>query len=255
YKPLDITDKEQVNNLDTDVECIFLFSGLTGTSVGFKNYDDFVRVNELGLLNLLDQLKESGSRARVVFPSSRLVYKGRKDQKLLESDEKEFKTIYASNKFACENYLEMYRRCFGIDYTVFRICVPYGNLLGGYSYGTMGFLLGRARKGQDIPLYGDGSQKRTFSHIGDICGIIQAASFMTETKNSVFNIGSRDHLSLLEVAGLVAKKYGVGVTFAPWPDMDLAIESGDTMFDSGKLDRLTRYIYRYTITDWLESIE
>ena len=38
-------------------------------------------------------------------------------EKLLkETDEKEFKTIYAINKFACEQYLEMYERVFALKY-------------------------------------------------------------------------------------------------------------------------------------------
>ncbi|MCP5046869.1 MAG: NAD(P)-dependent oxidoreductase [bacterium] len=255
YSPLDILNKEDISKLDVNVDAIFLFSGLTGTSVGFNKYEAFITLNEIGLLNVLDRMKETGSNARLVFPSSRLVYKGQKDRKLLESDEKEFKTVYALNKFACENYLDMYHRCFNINYTIFRICVPYGNLLGGYSYGTMGFLLGRARKGENIPLYGDGSQKRTFTHIYDICKALEKAAFLETTLNDVFNIGGGDHLSILEAANLVAKKYGTDVVFSQWPELDLTIESGDTMFDSSKLNNLIDHNYKYNVADWLNELE
>jgi len=255
YTPLDILDKNALAKIDFAVDGIFLFSGLTGTSAAFKKYEEFINVNEVGLLNVLDRVKETGGKARVVFPSSRLVYRGRRDHKLREDDEKEFKTVYAMNKFACENYLEMYNRSFGIRYTIFRICVPYGNLLGDYSYGTMGFLLGKARQGQNIPLYGDGSQKRTFTHIDDICRVWIKAAFLDSTLNDVFNIGGADHLSICELAGWVAKKYGVKATFADWPAEDLAIESGDTVFDSSKLDGLIDYNYKHNVAGWLESIK
>jgi len=176
-----------------------------------------------------------------------------KGGKLREGDEKEFKTVYALNKFACEQYLEMYRRCFGIRYTVFRICVPYGNLLGDYSYGTMGFLLGRAMKGENIPLYGDGSQRRTFTHVYDICQILKEGAFLEGTLNDVFNIGGADDLSMLELARMAAGKYGVDVTFSEWPGLDLAIESGDTVFDASKLERLMDYQYKYNLVDWLRE--
>jgi len=253
YSPLDLLDRESLNRLDFDVDVVFLFAGLTGTSVGFKRYEDFINVNEVGLLNVLDRLKES--RVRVVFPSSRLVYKGRKGGTLKEGDEKEFKTVYALNKFACEQYLEMYRRCFGIRYTVFRICVPYGNLLGDYSYGTMGFLLGRAGEGKNIPLYGDGSQRRTFTHVYDICQILKEGAFLEGTLNGVFNIGGADDLSIVELARMVAEKYGVDVTFSEWPELDLAVESGDTVFDASKLGRLMDYRYKYNLVDWLKELK
>jgi UDP-glucose 4-epimerase len=254
YKSLDILNKDSLAALDVDADAIFVFSGLTGTSAGFKRYEDFININEVGLLNLLDRLREARSRARVVFPSSRLVYKGLKGGKLKEDDEKEFKTVYALNKFACENYLEMYRQCFGINYSVFRICVPYGHLLGDYSYGTMGFLLGRARKGENISLYGDGSQRRTFTHISDICFVLKDASFRSDTLNDTFNIGGADDLSMLELAGMVAEKYDVDVEFREWPPLDLAIESGDTVFDSSKLDHLLNYGYKYKLEDWLKGL-
>lgn len=254
YTSLDVLDKEALTKIDFDVDGVFLFSGLTGTSVGFKKYEEFITVNEVGLLNILDRLKETQSKARVIFPSSRLVYKGQKDRKLKEDDEKEFKTIYALNKFVCENYLKIYHECFGIDHTIFRICVPYGNLLGDYSYGTMGFLLDRAKQGQNIVLYGDGSQKRTFTHIYDICQVLIKAAFLKNTVNDVFNIGSADHLSLFQIASRIAKKYRVKVEFSEWPALAQTIESGDTMFDSSKLDKLLDYLYKYNVLDWIDSL-
>jgi UDP-glucose 4-epimerase len=254
YTSLDVLDKEALTKINLDVDGVFLFSGLTGTSVGFRKYEEFITVNEVGLLNVLDRLKETQSKARVIFPSSRLVYKGQKGRKLKEDDEKEFKTIYALNKFACENYLKIYHECFGIDHTIFRICVPYGNLLGDYSYGTMSFLLDRAKQGQNIVLYGDGSQKRTFTHIYDICQILIKAAFLKNTVNDVFNIGSADHLSLFQIASRIAKKYRVKVEFSEWPALAQTIESGDTMFDSSKLDKLVDYLFKYKVLEWIDSL-
>ncbi|MCP4215490.1 MAG: NAD(P)-dependent oxidoreductase, partial [bacterium] len=108
YAPLDILDKNTLAGIDWDVNAVFMMAGLTGTSAGFTQYETFINSNEIGLLNVLDQLRKNNSKARVVFPSSRLVYKGQKDRLLKEEDEKEFKTVYALNKFACENYLKMY---------------------------------------------------------------------------------------------------------------------------------------------------
>lgn len=255
YQSIDITQTQQLAQLDFKVDFIFLLSGLNGTKVGFEHYEKYITVNEIGLLNVLNQMKETQSKARVVFLSSRLVYKGVKDMPLKEDAEKEFKTIYAVNKFACENYLKMHQHTFGINYTIFRLCVPYGNCIDeAYSYGTIGFMLGRALKKENIPLYGGGLQKRTFSHVEDVCQLIIKAINKQETQNNIYNLGSSDALSLAAVAKLIAHKYEVAVTSSEWPAIDLAIESGDTIFDGSKLEKLLNYQYKHDVATWLNNI-
>lgn len=251
YRQADITRKSDLENLNMDVDYIFLFAGLTGTANGFEKYRDFIGVNETGLLNLLTVMRETGSRARVIFPSTRLVYRGQKNHLLSEEDPKETKTIYAATKLNAENILWMYHNAFGINYNVFRICVPYGNLFGGeFSYGTIGFFMSRAGKGEDISLFGDGTIRRTFSHVSDISMHIIRAIQSAETVNEVYNIGG-ENLSLLDAAGMVADKYGVSVKFADWPELALKLESDDTVFDDSKLKRVVDLDYKNTLKDWL----
>ena len=253
YQSFDISNKENFSKLDPEVDFIFLFAGLSGTADGFNKYQDFVRINEIGLLNLLTWMRESGCKARVVFPSSRLVYKGRKDYALKEDDPKETRTIYAVNKLASENLLWMYQNAFGIDYTVFRICVPYGNLFdNNFSYGTMGFFLSKAQKKEDIVLFGDGNLHRTFTHVEDLCNIIIQSVQSEKNRNEIYNIGG-ENLSLFEAATLVAEKYGVNVKFAGWPEMALKLESDDTVFDDTKLKTAGFGEYKHKLASWLNE--
>lgn len=113
-----------------------------------------------------------------------------------------------------------------------------------YSYGTIGFFLNQSIKKGTINLYGDGTLKRTFTHIYDVCNQIISASFSSQGKNEIFNIGG-ETFSLLEVATAIANKYAASVTFSEWPEKDLLIESGDTYFDDAKILKiLGEYHYR-----------
>ncbi|MFQ3598825.1 MAG: NAD-dependent epimerase/dehydratase family protein [Chloroherpetonaceae bacterium] len=258
YLQLDLTDAQSIEQLDFNADAVFLFAGLTGTAVGFTKYEDYVRVNQIGLLHVLDAIRRKNPSIKIVFPSSRLVYKGIKDLPLVESSEKEFKTLYALTKFAGEATLDMYRNAFGLNYTIYRICVPYGNLLGGgYSYGTIGFMLGKAMKGEAITLFGDGGQKRTFTHVADICSAILDTAFLDISNHQTFNIGG-ETFSLKQAASLIAQKYGVEVLYKEWNALDLAIESGDTIFESSKLDALLDVLSktprRYRFQDWLKTL-
>lgn len=253
YSQLDITDYSRVSELNLNVDYIYLFAGLTGTSQGFDSYGKYIDINEKGLLHILTRMKESGSKARIVFPSTRLVYKGKQNALLKEGAEKEANTIYALNKLACEYMLAMYQKAFGIQYTIFRICVPYGSLIeSGTSYGTLGFFLQKAKNQQDIELYGDGLLRRTFTNVVDICNKIHSAIQFEESNGKIYNIGG-ENLSLLDVASEIAKKHGVKVVFTEWPKLALQIESGDTVFDSENLDDLLKEGVYCNFREWLSK--
>jgi len=240
YHNVDLTNKESVALINMNVDYIFMFAGLTGTYVGFDSFERYISVNEIALLNLLDAIRKSEYRPKVIFPSTRLVYKGY-DKPLKEEDEKECKTIYSANKIACEGYLHAYYDSFDIPYTVFRICIPYGNLLStDYSFGTVGFFIKQASVGMDITLYGGGIIKRTFTHMEDLCRQVIEGAFKTESNGEIYNVGG-ETLSLHDAAKIIAKKYGVNVTAVPWPERDLRIESNHTYFDDSKIQALLHF--------------
>ncbi len=237
YLCVDMTNKDSVAKIDLDVDYVFMFAGLTGTYAGFDAYEKYISINEIALLNLLDAIRNSGFRPKIVFPSTRLVYKGY-DKPLKENDEKESKTIYAANKLACEGYLQAYHDSFDIPYTVFRICIPYGNLLStDYSFGTVGFFIKQAKAGNDITLYGGGSIKRTFTHMEDLCFQIVEGALKKESDGQVYNVGG-EILSLRQAAEIVATKFGTNVASVPWPERDLRIESDHTYFNDSKIQAL-----------------
>mgnify|MGYP003870477499 CR=1 FL=1 len=255
YFQLDITQRSQFSKINFEVENIYFLSAKTGTLDSFEYYQEFTNVNELGLLNLLDYLKSTHFRPKIIFPSSRLVYRGMKNVFLSEESQLEGKTVYAINKIACENYLKAYNNLFSIPFIVLRICVPYGNLFGSdYSYGTIGYFLSKAYEKQDISLYGDGSQKRTFTHIEDITEIMGLCA-KNDIINKIINIGSEDNMSIKEAAQVVARHYQTKVIQIPWPSEQQKIESGDTIFDDKKLKHIFNYTYKIRFREWIETLD
>ena len=236
----------------TDYSAILFFAGMTGTEKSFTAAERFLDVNEQGLLNLLIRLAPLGAQApKVIFPSTRLVYKG-SDEPLAEDAPKEAKTVYAANKLACEYLLQAYHVRYGIPYAVVRICVPYGSLVSSdYSYGTIGFFLKQATAGGPITLYGDGSVLRTFTHVGDICIAIER--LMSSGAMGTYNIGGADY-ALVDVARMIADRKGLEVTFVPWPDIAARLESGSTFFNASKLSSAVGKIAYRDIRFLIEEI-
>lgn len=253
YHRCDLTDFESVRRIiDLKVDYIFMFAGLTGTYVGFDKANIFVNVNEMGLINLLNCIRESKYRPKIIFPSTRLIYKGA-DKALKEDDEKETKTIYAVNKIACENLLYVYRQNFDIPYTIFRICVPFGNMFSDdYSFGTIGFFIRQASNDRRITLYGDGSIKRTFTSMHDLCKQIVEVGMERVSDGEIYNIGGHTY-SLRNAAEIIASYYKAEISFISWPERDLKMESGSTYFDSSKIERVMGKIVFESLEELLKQ--
>lgn len=251
YTTVNMTDRESIKKIDLSCDIIFMLVGRTGSVNGFDEYDSFIDINERTLLNLLSEYRRQKSSARIIYPSTRLVYRG-KFEPQKEDAEKEFKTIYAMNKYACEQYLQQYHRVYDVQYTILRICVPYGTLIpGASSYGTAEFMLSKAKKGENISLYGDGSVRRTLTYMEDLCITMIEAALSDKCANDVYNVGGEDY-SLKEMAELIAAKYKVGIDYISWPDVALKIESGNTVFDSEKLDISIGNHNKTSFSQWID---
>jgi len=232
---------------------IFFLTGLSGTARSFEHYAKYVAVNELSLLHLLDTIRTTGIKSRIIFPSSRLVYCGCQGKELSEDAQKESKTIYAVNKIACEAYLEAYRNAFGLNYRILRLGVPYGNLSGQtYSYGTIGFFLNQAKQGE-ITLYGDGSLRRTFTHVEDVCRQFLALAETNETLHLVYNAYGENY-SLRDVAQIIADRFHAKITYRPFPALEQKLESGDTIFDGSRMLHILQKPLKHNLADWLLEI-
>lgn len=257
YSKINIMDKKDVCKIDFESDALFLFVGKTGSLNGFAEYDAFIDINEKALLNILNEYVNRKSQAKIIFPSTRLVYKGKMGE-LTEDSEKEFKTIYAMNKYSCEQYLQMYNRMYNVTYCIFRICVPYGTLIkGAISYGTAEFMLDKALKSNNITIYGEGDQRRTLTYIQDLCEILIWGACSDKCVNDVYNVGGENY-SLKEMATLIAEKYNVSIDYIEWPENSLKIESGDTVFSSKKLDDIMgefQVKYANKFAEWVSTCQ
>jgi UDP-glucose 4-epimerase len=251
---LDLAEPDSLAGIDWQVDCIYMLAGVTGTGVSFPDHRRFVHGNELSLLNVLEAVRSSPHRPRLVFPSSRLVYRGA-DRPLTEEASLEARTVYAANKIACEFYLRAYAQAHEVPYTILRIGVPYGNTCSAdYSFGTVGSFIRQATTQRKISLYGGGAVRRSFSHVADICTALVAAGGHGALANGLFNMPGED-FSLHEVALLIAQRAGAVVETRPWPDADWRIESGSTVFDGSKLLAELPDLLRHSLAEWALGLQ
>ncbi len=159
-----------------------------------------------GIRNILDLSKNTGVK-RVLFSSSSEVY-----GEPVEIPQNErttplnSKLPYAIVKNIGEAFLRSYHREFGLDYTIFRFFNTYGPKQ------SRDFVVAKfiraALASEDITLYGDGSQTRTFCYIDDNVEACLNAYYKGEVLNDVVNIGSDQEVTIKALAELIIEITG-----------------------------------------------
>ena len=78
----------------------------------------------------------------------------------------------------------------------------------------------QARSGRRLQVLGDGLQTRCFAHVLDVVAALHALADSPAAAGEVFNVGSQDEVSVLELAERVMEALGVDrpIDFAPMPD-------------------------------------
>jgi UDP-glucuronate decarboxylase len=188
-----------------------------------------------GIENVLRLCKNTGVR-RVYYSSSSEVY-----GEPFEIPQNESTTPlnsrlpYAVVKNVCEVYLRTFQREYALPYTIFRFFNTYG------PNQSEDFVLPRfvqaALRGQPLLIYGDGTQTRTFCHVGDTVETCVKAHETGLFENDVINVGSENEITILELARTVIKltESNSRIEFRP------ALAEGDMTRrcpDTGKMRRL-----------------
>lgn len=151
-----------------------------------------------GIRNILDLSKNTGVK-RVTYSSSSEVYG---EPVEIPQNEKttplNSKLPYAIVKNLGEAFLRSYHKEYGLDYTVFRFFNTYGPKQ------SRDFVVSKfiraALKNEDITVYGDGRQTRTFCYIDDNVTATVNAYAQGGVLNDVANIGSDVEITILDLA-------------------------------------------------------
>ena len=146
---------------------------------------------------------------------------------------------------------------YNIDYINFRISIPYGvDMTSKKGFGIVNSIIEKAKNDDDIVIFGTGEQLRDIIYIEDLVEIFVKAIEDVETiKNSTYNLGGREIISLVDIANTVISVFGKGrIVFKEWPKEYLAIETGDLYLDSTKIYDAVNYIPQFTLKDICEII-
>lgn len=179
---------------------VFHYAALVGVQRTLNN--PVAVLNDVeGIRNILRLSKNTGVK-RVYYSSSSEVY-----GEPVEIPQNEMTTPlnsrlpYAIVKNLGEAFLRSYHKEFGLNYTIFRFFNTYG-IKQSRDFVISKFIRASLTN-EDITIYGDGSQRRTFCYIDDNVDACLQAFYQGKFVNDVVNIGADAEITIYELAQLV----------------------------------------------------
>lgn len=183
-----------------------------------------IKTNVMGALNSLGCAKQNN--ARVLQASTSEVYGDPKVHPQPESYRGAVNPIgiracYDEGKRTAETLFFDYHRQHGLDIRVVRIFNTYGPRMTANDGRVVSNFIVQALKGEDITVYGDGTQTRSFCYVDDLIdGIVKMMN--VENFTGPVNLGNPGEFTMLELAELVLKLTGSKskIVYRPLPSDD-----------------------------------
>ncbi len=191
----------------------------------YKYQIETMLVNSMGTKNMLDIAKQTGSR--FLFASTSEIY----GDPLVHPQREDYwgnvnpvgpRSIYDEAKRYGEAMTMAYRRLYGMDVRIVRIFNTYGPRMRIEDGRVVSNFIVQALKGEELTVYGDGSQTRSFCFVSDMIEGIYKVAFMEGLEGEIFNLGNPEEFRIIELANLVMEMIpsAKGIRFLPLPEDD-----------------------------------
>ena len=200
-----------------------------------------LKTSVIGSLNILGLAKRTNSK--VLLASTSEVYG---DPKVHPQNETYWghvnpigiRSCYDEGKRCAETLFSDYHRTHNLQIKIIRIFNTYGPNMNPEDGRVVSNFINQAISGDDITIYGDGSQTRSFQYVDDLVeGMIRTMNTSEEFTGPV-NLGNTNEFTILELADTVLSKVESKskLIFEPLPSDDPMQRKPDISLANNKLD-------------------
>jgi len=161
------------------------------------------------------------------------------------------RSCYDEGKRYSEAMVMAYIREYDLDARIIRIFNSYGPRIGEKDGRAVPNFITQALRGEDLTVFGDGSQTRSFCYVSDTIDGIIKAMFKKKTQGEVMNIGNPDERTILELARIVKDliRNGSEIVHEPLPQDDPVRRKPDIT----KAERILRWGPKVKLKEGLEK--
>lgn len=216
-------DVSKFINIDGELDYILHFASPASPIDYLKIPIQTLKVGSLGTHNLLGLAK--AKNATILVASTSEVYG---DPLVHPQDEEYFgnvnpigpRGVYDEAKRFQESMTMAYHRFHGLDTRIVRIFNTYGPRMRLNDGRVLPAFIGQALRGEDLTIFGDGSQTRSFCYVDDLIDGIY--KLLNIDYSEPVNIGNPDEITINEFAKEIVKLTGTKqkVIYKPLPEND-----------------------------------
>lgn len=186
-----------------DVDVVLNFA-CPASPVHYQN--DPVRTLETNVLGMLNMLKLAQKSSAIIIQSSTSeVYGDPKESPQTESywgnvNPIGIRSCYDEGKRAAETLCFDYHRQYGVDARVVRIFNTYGPNMSLNDGRVVSNFIVQALRNENISIYGQGNQTRSFCFVSDLIEAIYRVMTMRENITMPINLGNPNEITVFELA-------------------------------------------------------
>jgi UDP-glucose 4-epimerase len=224
----DVRTQPTMNRLVQGQDYIFNLAGQVSHLDSMQDPFTDHEINSRSQLHILEACRHNNPAAKIVYAGTRQQY-GKPDYLPLDERHLMHPTdVNGINKMAGEWYHILYNNVYGIRATSLRMTNTYGprQYVRDARMGFIGWFIRKAVLGEEITIYGDGSQLRDFNYVTDVVDACLRAGESDAANGEVFNLGG-EPISHLELTKLLIEVAGTGsYRLIPWPPERKVIDIG-----------------------------
>ncbi|MFC7082344.1 SDR family NAD(P)-dependent oxidoreductase [Halorussus caseinilyticus] len=243
----DVREADLVDEQVGDADVIFHQAAQAGVRTSVEEPQKVNEINVSGTLNVLEAARDSDTE-RVVVASSSSVY-GKPEYLPYDEDHPNTPVSpYGASKVAQEQYTRVYNEVYGLPTVALRYFTVYGPRMRPNM--AISNFVSRCLNGEPPVVYGDGTQTRDFTYVGDVVRANRALLDTDAADGEAMNVGSTDNIEIRTLAEEIRDQLA--------PDLELEYaerndaDSEHTHADISKADELVGYEPTTTIREGVE---
>jgi UDP-glucose 4-epimerase len=227
FRQIDVCDMEAMKTAARDIDVVMHLAAFKIPRYGAAI--DTLLINSQGSYTALQVAKERG--AKFVITSTSDVYGKNVELPFSETSNCVIgpstvaRWSYAVSKLYDEHLAFAFAEAYNIPVTIIRVFGSYGprqNL--SWWGGPQSVFIDAILRGETIPIHGDGQQTRSFTFVSDTVGGIQAAVESDAANGHIFNIGSTQEISIVDLAKMIHRLCGakdkLNLQFVPYDEIN-----------------------------------
>jgi len=234
----DVRDTKATAALIKKRDFLFNLAGQTSHLDSMTDPLTDLNINAVAQLHILEACRLHNPDVKIVFASTRQIYGRPEYLPVNEKHPTNPVDVNGINKLAGESYHLLYNNIYKIRACALRLTNTYGPgmRVKDARQTFLGVWLRRVIEGEPIQVYGDGRQLRDFNFVTDVVKALLQAAGDPASEGQLFNLGHWEHISLEELAALLARlnKHG-RYELIPFPADQKAIDIGDYYGDFSKI--------------------